>query len=182
MAGLRDCRTGHPGHALTLRMALQRILTFLHEIGLVVEERTLEEATFLPGILVEKGALVIDRAKLRYPGDLLHEAGHVAVAEPSRRSELNADLQSDDGEEMAAIAWSYAAAQHIGIDPSVVFHPHGYKGGSASLLANFQAGRYMGVPLLQWYGLTWENENEDGTAVYPCMRRWLREEPTLIAH
>jgi hypothetical protein len=41
-------------------------------------------------------------------------------------------LESTPGEEMAAIAWSYAACVHLGLEPTVVFHSDGYKGGSES--------------------------------------------------
>lgn len=164
----------------TCRMALDRILPFLAEIGIVVRERPLAAPTFLPGILIERGELVIDREKLAHPGDLLHEAGHIAVMPPSVRPQMNdGDLQSGPGEEMAAIAWSYAAAQRIGLDPAVVFHPAGYKNEAASLLENFAAGRYIGVPLLQWYGLTKEREDGSGAPVYPRMSRWLRAEPQM---
>lgn len=65
------------------------IIDFLREIGLCVEERDLSDKTFLPGILVEKGGLIVDRVKLRYPGDLLHEAGHLAVVSARRRADLS---------------------------------------------------------------------------------------------
>ncbi len=68
---------------------------------------------------------------------------------------------------MAAIGWSYAAALAIGIPLEVVFHAQGYRGGSDSLLENFAEGRYLGVPLLQWYGMT-------GAGEYPAMRGWVR--------
>ncbi len=158
-------------------MPLERILAFLAEIGIPVREGSLPDQTFVPGIFIERGALVIDRAKLAYPGDLLHEAGHIAVVPPAERAGLNDNLTTGPGEEMAAIAWSYAAALHIGIDPAVVFHPHGYKGGSQSLLDNFAAGHYLGVPLLQWYGLTRERDDGSAAAVYPKMDGWLRPEP-----
>lgn len=161
-------------------MALDRILSFLAEIGIVVRERPLPSTTFVPGILIERGELVIDREKLAHPGDLLHEAGHIAVMPPSVRPQMNDDdLKSGPGEEMAAIAWSYAAALRIGIDPAVVFHPAGYKNEAASLLENFAAGRYVGVPLLQWYGITRERDDGSGTPVYPRMSRWLRPEPDM---
>ena len=78
---------------------------------------------------------------------------------------------------MGAICWSYAAALHLGIDPAIIFHPHGYRSGSDSLLENFREGRYLGVPLLQWMGLTYEprQASERGCAPYPHMTRWLRE-------
>lgn len=158
-------------------MSLPSILSFLAEIGIVVRERPLPAPTFLPGILIEAGELVIDREKLAYPGDLLHEAGHIAVVPPSQRASLNDDLQTGPAEEMAAIAWSYAAARHIGIDPAIVFHDHGYKGGGASLLENFNAGRTVGVPMLAWYGLTRERAEDSAAPVYPRMSGWLRPEP-----
>lgn len=157
-------------------MPLERIIVFLAEAGIAVRERPLTAATFVPGILIERGELVIDREKLSYPGDLLHEAGHIAVMPPSERPGMSDNLKTGPGEEMAAIAWSYAAALHIGIDPAVVFHPAGYRGGAHSLLENFAAGRYLGVPLLQWYGLTRERDDGTGAAVYPKMNVWLRPE------
>ena len=57
---------------------------------------------------------------------------------------------------MMAIAWSYAASVHLQLDPSVVFHADGYRGGSQSLIENFTGGRYIAVPTLQWLGMTAE--------------------------
>jgi hypothetical protein len=44
------------------------------------------------------------------------------------------------------------------------------------LVENFTAGRYVGVPLLQFCGMTVEPRRGavDGAAVYPRMLRWLR--------
>jgi alkylated DNA repair dioxygenase AlkB len=160
-----------------------RIATILADIGLTVRRVTLPEPTFLPGILIEEGALLVDEDALSHPGDLLHEAGHLAVAEPGVRSTIGGKIQPDPGqqggEEMAAIAWSYAAAVHLDIDPTVVFHPAGYRGGAASLLENFTNGRYVGVPLLQWMDMTAEGEAAErlGVEPYPHMLRWLRGAP-----
>ena len=144
-----------------------RITAFLSEIGIPVRAAPISQATILPGIYVESGGLVIDEAQLAYPGDLLHEAGHLAISPTDVRRTLTGDTGDDGGEEMAAIAWSYAAALHLELDPSVVFHPAGYRGGAGNLLENFRCGNYIGVPLLRWAGLT------DGR--YPKMIRWLRE-------
>jgi hypothetical protein len=98
----------------------------------------------------------------------------VAVADPATRNRL--EFSSTDGEEIAAIAWSYAAACALGLAPDVVFHPHGYKGGAAALVENFTSGRYIGVPLLQCWGMTVEpgKTEAQGLAPYPHMLRWLR--------
>jgi hypothetical protein len=157
-------------------MQTQIIIDFVREIGLVVQEREIEEPTFLPGIAVESGQLVIDHKKLAHPGDLLHEAGHLAIMPPSARPALDGDLMSDGGEEMAAIAWSYAAAVHLGLDPSVVFHEEGYKGGAASLIENFESGAGMGVPLLEWFGTTRYQRDDLAGPKYPKMHQWLRTE------
>jgi len=156
---------------------LQRITAFLDAIGLPVEAATIEEETFLPGIRIDGGRLLVDEERLAYVGDLLHEAGHLAVVSAERRAELGAHAGDDPGEEMMAIAWSWAAAQHIGIEPEVVFHDAGYHGGSHSIIENFSAGRYFGVPTLQWVGMTYEPKvaAEHNVEPYPHMLRWLRE-------
>ncbi|MBK7777530.1 MAG: hypothetical protein IPI43_25975 [Sandaracinaceae bacterium] len=142
------------------------ILEFLETIGLEVRSGSVEHETPLPGIALSDGVIVVDHARLRFPGDLLHEAGHLAVLPAAARG---APVTLDSpGDEMASIAWSYAAALHLDLDPAVVFHEHGYRGDSPMILENFAAGRTFGVPLLAWYGLC-------DTAAYPAMERWLRE-------
>ena len=161
-------------------MPLQLILPFLNQIGIVVTERPLTGPTFLPGILIEEGTLAIDREKLKYPGDLLHEAGHIAVVVPSQRASLSANLQTGPAEEMAAIAWSYAAALHIGLDPAIVLHEHGYKGGGGSILKNFREGRYFAVAFLAWCGMTRERADGAEEPAYPQMKTWMRAEPAAV--
>ena len=159
-------------------MTLERIVGFLTEIGVGVRRAELAAETFLPGVLIEAGGMVVDEARLAHPGDLLHEAGHLAVLTSEERARAGENLESGPGEEMAAIAWSYAACVHLGLDAGVVFHDAGCKGGGASLRENFSAGRYVGVPLLAWYGLTRERAGGAGAGeetVYPRMARWLRE-------
>lgn len=154
----------------------EKIIAFLREIGLRVETGDLPEPTILPGITIRHGVLIVDEHRLCYPGDLLHEAGHLAVVSPDRRRTLDQEVGHEPAEEMTAIAWSYAAALHLQIDPAVVFHPDGYRGGSDSLLENFAAGRYVGVPMLQWAGIACEPKRaqELGVAPYPHMLQWLR--------
>jgi hypothetical protein len=153
-----------------------RIIGFLRSIGLTIEQRSLPDATVLPGISVEGGSLSYDPEKLAYPGDLLHEAGHLAVVPAAERQAFGADVGGDGGFEMAAIAWSYAACVFLGLPVETVFHEGGYRGGSASLRENFSNGHYFGVSILEWLGMTVQHKAKDGeVAVYPAMRRWLCE-------
>ncbi|HTU46002.1 MAG TPA: hypothetical protein VMF91_13115 [Bryobacteraceae bacterium] len=150
---------------------------FLESIGIAVRAGEVPEGSILPGIRIEDGGLVVDEARLLYPGDLLHEAGHLAVLTGECRAMQGPDAGADLGNEIGAMCWSYAAAVYLQLDPAVVFHPHGYRGASESYLENFREGRYPGVPLLQWMGLTADEKNarELGVAPYPHMMRWLRE-------
>jgi hypothetical protein len=153
------------------------IVAFLREIGLDVLSAPFEAPTFLPGIRLVRGAIALDETRLVHPGDILHEAGHLAVATPERRAAITDDAGSDPAEEMMAIGWSYAALVHLRLDPAVVFHADGYRGGGASLIENFSQGRYLGVPMLQWVGMTLDEQHARaaGLQPYPHMLRWLRE-------
>lgn len=162
----------------------QCIATFLKEIGLEVEPAVCLEDTFLPGIQVCAGRLLIDEAKLLYPGDILHEAGHLAVLPRAQRSQADgqiatpAEFAADaDLLEAAAIAWSYAASLRVGLDPAVVFHPHGYRGNSAALLLGFQLGVSPGATTLAAAGMTLldEQARAQGVPAYPHMSKWLRD-------
>jgi hypothetical protein len=150
---------------------------FLASIGLKTAPVVLSEAGFLDGLMINHGVLLIDEVRLVHPGDLLHEAGHLAVVPGAQRKLLYRNAGSDPGEEMAAIAWSYAAALYLGIDPAVVFHPKGYSGGSQAILLNFSQGRYFGVPMLEWFGLTADKKTAALLQVsgYPHMLKWLRD-------
>ena len=146
---------------------MEAIAAFFGEIGLPHRFAPLPGPTFLPGVAIQAGVLTIDREKLLYPGDLLHEAGHMAVLTPEERAALDGDAGPDGGMEMAAIAWSYAAALHVGLPVEAVFHDEGYKGGAGVLRESFAAGRYIGVPLLEWMDLTPRGK-------FPAIERWLR--------
>ncbi|MDP4261962.1 MAG: aspartyl/asparaginyl beta-hydroxylase domain-containing protein [Bacteroidota bacterium] len=156
------------------------IITFIRSIGIPVREEPLEENTFLPGMQIRNGELVIDKNKLLYPGDLLHEAGHIAVMSANDRPRLDEQFikesQHRDAEEMMAIAWSYAACIHLAIDPLIVFHENGYKGGGSYVVENFRAGKFFGTPMLQWHGMTIEPRHAASPGhAFPKMIKWIRE-------
>ena len=154
-----------------------RMTEFVLGIGLPCRTGDVPERTFMPGVTVDHGSIVFDPAKLTYPGDLLHEAGHLAVMSPERRRSAHWTAGQQAADEMMAIAWSYAAAVHLQIDPAIVFHDGGYRGGSRALLENFAEGRYIGVPMLQWLGMTVDGRTaaRTGVAPYPAMAKWINE-------
>ena len=160
--------------------ATSTILDFLAEIGIEVREGPVSHASFLPGIEIENGALVIDRSRLRYAGDLLHEAGHLAVAPPDARRSMSGEVKTPGAApssiELMAMLWSYAACLHLNLDPATVFHEHGYHGQSSSLLMNFALGIYLGVHELEDAGMTLSPAEAAQAArePFPAMERWLR--------
>ncbi len=154
----------------------EKILDFIRKIEISFQFCNIQQQTFLPGLLIENGTLLIDKSQLKFIGDTLHEAGHIALLKPELRTKLSGSLEDQpdqEATEMAVIAWTYAACLEIGISPKVVFHPDGYKGDSDNIIENFSNGRYFGVPILQWYGMTNITEASP-SIIYPAMKQWLR--------
>ena len=149
-----------------------RVITdFLNDVEVAIDYAPLPDDTFLPGILIHQGKLVIDQEKLKYPGDLLHEAGHIAVTPSAQRGDLSGDVHKcghGPAEEMAAIAWSWAACMKIGLAAEVLFHADGYKGGSQNYIEAFSSHGGFGYPLLTY----WQMCQPDG---FPTMEKWLRD-------
>lgn len=158
----------------------EEIVSFLAAIGISVTTGDVANDTFLPGIDVRNGALVVDKSKLVYEGDLLHEAGHIAVSPAAIRPQLSGKVDLPEGAphlvELEAMLWSYAACLHIGIDPRVVFHDDGYHGQAAALLQNFELGVFHGVNGLVAAGMTLSPDavQASGGKPFPAMQKWLR--------
>ena len=160
---------------------MEAIVAFLRSIGITVEAVSLAgRETFLPGILLHEGRLLVDEELLTWPGDLLHEGGHIAVAPPAVRGSLGGAIDVpglDMGElEQMAIPWSYAAALAIGIPPAEVFHGGGYRGKSEGLLRTFGFGVYPGANLLEAAGMTATGPRAEALGVppFPHMISWMR--------
>lgn len=158
-----------------------KIVNFLRSIGLEIELCPLDDPTFLPGLTFKNGKILVDTGKLLYPGDILHEAGHLATLAPAERENANAALPKDGNDpqasEMMAQAWSYAACLAIGIDPHIVFHENGYHGSSKHLVEIYSSDVPPVVPTLQWLGMTRDKKNAEklNTLAYPHMICWLRQ-------
>lgn len=164
---------------------VRKILAFLTQIELPFQLSHFTHDTFLPGLRLQQGVLHIDVDKLLYAGDILHEAAHIAVCEPTERHLLSDDVYKCrsnkswmKGEEIAAIAWSVAAIQHIGLPISVVLHPDGYKGSSENLIRVFEDDELYGQPLLAAWSMI------DSVEEFPNVRTWIRQvswaEPVVV--
>lgn len=159
----------------------ERIAKFLNEIGIGILPAEISGETFLPGISVKDGKLLFDEEKLSYPGDLLHEAGHLAVTPAHLRGGLNDEISLPDFQpgvlETEAIIWSYAACIYLELDPRIVFHPAGYQGKSEALLSNFALGIFIGVNQLEDAGMTFSERNaaDCGVESFPKMIKWLKD-------
>ena len=159
----------------------ERITAFLASIDIALTEGEIPTAALLPGVAIVSGRLVVDRDRLTWPGDLLHEAGHIAVMPAALRGTLGGTL-ADDPEvphagEPEATAWAWAALMAIGLKSEVLFHAGGYQGRSPGLAFTFSVGGYPGAAGLIAAGLALSTADaaRRGEQSYPHMVRWLRE-------
>lgn len=164
----------HAGH-------YRPIVDFLRDIGLPVAEAALPGDTFLPGIAIRDGGLIVDPDRLRWPGDLLHEAGHLAVLPQALRAQASDDLADEQdvphAGETEAMAWAWAAVHAIGLPPEVLMHEGGYHGQAAAVLQMYAVGIVPGLRGLCESGMTAARGfTPDPIDIqYPQMLRWLRE-------
>lgn len=153
---------------------IARMAAFLESIGIgVIPASSLLPANF-PGLDIQHGRVLVDESRIVHVGDILHEAGHIAMTDPGSRMALR--VTPTGGEELSAMAWSYAAAVHLDLGAEVVFYPESYQNFGDGLVENFTSGNYIGLPLMQKFGMTIEPRNAaaSGLAPYPHMLRWLR--------
>lgn len=157
-----------------------RLIAFLREIGLRVDEEALPTPGFLPGVAIRAGGLVVDRAALQWPGDLLHEAGHLAVMPAALRPAQSGALHDCEhvahAGEAEATAWAYAAACAVGLSARELFHAGGYHGQGEALATTFGFGVYPGLHGLMQAGMAYglAEARTLGVEPFPRMRRWLR--------
>jgi hypothetical protein len=151
---------------------------FLGGIGIEMRPGVIDVPTLFPGSLISRGSLVVDESRLFAPGDALHEAAHIALSPPERRAAESGFLDSaTDGEEITTIAWSWAALLELGLPPEDVFHGRAYKrGDSPTIIDCARRGIYIGFPLLQVWGMAFDERNAGprGVKPFPHMVKWLR--------
>jgi hypothetical protein len=152
--------------------AAEQCLAFLDQIGIELDRIADHEAQLLDGLAIVEGRLLIDPAVPVWPSDLLHEAGHIAVCASEARARLG-PVEADGGDEMAALAGSYAASLQCGVSLDLLFDDGGYRGDSAMLREAFASGAYVGVPMLGFFGLC-DPDGHPADHPFPPMKRWLR--------
>lgn len=172
------------------------IKNFLIGIRFFVRETALKDDCFLPGIWVDGMTINVDLEKLKHPGDLLHEAGHVAIVPSIFRPKLFGDVEKSllpiakeyldnhsmirpDGTEdliirgyiqageHEAMAWSFAAAIACNIYPMLVFHYDGYDGNGESICDRLKEKSFYGLNGMVAAGMT-------NLSIFPKMIRWLQ--------
>lgn len=159
----------------------EKLVDFIRGVNIEVIEQPLDADTFIPGIYIEKGRLLVDEEKLLYPGDLLHEAGHIAMIPSHLRQYASDNVENiseiGDPYEVESICWSWAALQALGLPPDVLFHENGYKGHSEQLARNFQMGVYLGSKRIADYGMAYTPQHAQalGAEPFPVMQKWLRD-------
>lgn len=169
---------------------------FLESIGITVRlERG--AAGFLERMRVDGASIVVDDEDPELVGDMLHEAGHIAVTPSLFRGSLTANV--DDAAslmaqyfnehpncmafpedpvaraimqsgEQEAIAWSYAAAHHLGIDTMLPF-AKGFDGDGRETHDMLVIGHHLGIHGLFHSGMT---DLPRQGAGYPAMKRWMQ--------
>jgi hypothetical protein len=157
---------------------LSRMAAFLSSIGIEMRSGTIDVPTLFPGSLISGGSLVVDESILVAPGDALHEAAHIALSPPGRRSADIGILEAaDGGEEMTTIAWFWAALLELNLEPEDVFHGTAYKrDDSSNIIDCARRGIYIGFPLLQAWEMAFDEQNAPlrGVKAFPHMVKWIR--------
>lgn len=177
--------------------AFDRTAAFLTALGLVVRHDEAADG-FLEGVEIVDGELRVERFDDEFAGELLHDAGHLAVLPGRFREQGNGDLRDvskimsdwvdrhgalldpDDptvrailqAGECEAVAWSYAAALAIDIDTRIPFF-RGFEGEGLALHDQVATGYYFGVHGRAAAGMT-DLPRSRGTSRFPAMKRWLQ--------
>ena len=103
-------------------------------------------------------------SRSRHPGDGRRTFGKIEAA--------------TGGEELTTIAWSWAALLELDLPPEDVFHGTAYKGGdSSNIIDCARRGIYIGFPLLQTWGMAFDEPNARlrGVKPFPHMVKWIRD-------
>lgn len=182
------------------RVVFDACATFLERIGITVKI-DLDANGFLPGVRIKGRTILVREASDKLAGDVLHEAGHIAVMPSLLVDKLEGNSESpeiiqaisawfDDHPdsmnypespvgramlqcgETEATAWSYAAAHAAGVDTLTPFRK-GFDGQGHFIRLQFSLGRHLGIHGLAASGMT-DLPMRGGDYAFPKMKRWLQ--------
>lgn len=185
----------------TRKAMLAKVVAWLEEIGLPVERAEVgAPGTFIHGIEIKNGGLrVADDA---FPGDVLHEAGHLcllpsqfrSLADGSLTAALKALMQylreNPEGlfsypedplcrtalqySDPEVTAWQYAAALHLELPEDWIFPQGSYlPEGHESILQRLKSNAYAGINGLQAMGWTALSSFSPARPKYPLLNKWV---------
>lgn len=175
-----------------------KAIDFVLGIGIPVKvsDRTNALDTFLPHIRIEYGELVVSPRRA-FPGDILHEAGHIALlprrlriyalddlqqalqmgSEILRQPDCSAYTQAAirlSASDAAVTAWQFAAHKKIGLPKALLFPLQSYGGQENLIYVSLDHNNYVGINELTKAGLTMHSEQMNlGAPVFPQLKSWL---------
>jgi hypothetical protein len=164
--------------------AVRKIIVWLKDKGFNVEPGTRYEQPFNTGVWLDGDLIVVDVNEV-HPGDLLHEAGHLAVLPSLIRGDvMPGDVEKvleevslkDMGQrdkkalfnagDQAAISWAYAAAIDANVDPWMTCEK-GFSGDAgATVFAELRCGIFCGIEELVCSGFLGSMRE------FPKLRYW----------
>lgn len=178
-----------------MQSALEKVIRFLHSIGLQVEIEN-GASGFIDGVRIENGVLRID--PMCRASSLLHEAGHLACVPSRFRSYMSdnlakgmrrmmnelgqmslhpdhplvrAAIQCGDHE---ATAWAWAAGIAAGLEPEQIIQDDEYEGGGANIRMMLAVNQYAGINGLACAGMCGRGTWIAPDGRYPKMTSWLQ--------
>lgn len=161
-----------------------KAIAFVNDIGIATQfvEKT---SGFVDGISIESGSLKVDKSA--NVGDLLHEAGHLAIIPANLRHYAGGDLDESfevifnvisgvdpehaimravlQASDVEATAWAWAAGKHLDIDEEDIIKNSSYDGDGESIRLMLRTKNYFGINGLNASGMTDAKQ-------YPAMKKW----------
>lgn len=179
--------------ALAIRDDTASCVDFLRLIGLDIEiVDEVPNGTVVKGVMIARGSLHLDARAT--PSEVLHEAGHLATMPTRFRHFLDGDIKhcepriaaalselalpddhllrkavflENDG---PAIAWSWAAGRHLGLEEKAVIRDGDYSGFGWAVRSQLIDLSHRGIGPLARAGMC-----ALGTGGYPKLLRWLQD-------
>lgn len=171
------------------------VIEFVRGAGLDVEIHA-GASGFVPGVQIEHGTLLVDPSVCE-PGNLLHEAGHIAITPGNFRHFMSGDLSKgmaimyDRLEELhldpehpivraciqcsdpEATAWAWSAGRAIGVPPRVIIGDQWYGNTGADIRIALELGCYLGINGLAAAGFC-SLRNVQPLPKYPHLAFWVQ--------